>query len=100
MSTIITGASDDLIEVDGDISEEFNVLGNAAEGTILGFSNGTVLRVRFDDDGMWRITPLWHAGNVKIDHATDDNEGAYSDVATIDEPVEWVVCGTEWVNSK
>ena len=99
MSIVVIGASDDLIEVDGDIREEFNVLGND-EGSILGFSNGTVLRVRYDDEGVWRITPLWHTTVVKIDYASDDTKYTYSDVATIDEPVDWVVCGTEWVNSK
>ncbi|MGV8973689.1 MAG: hypothetical protein ACOH10_15320 [Rhodoglobus sp.] len=91
MTVMVTGASDDLIEVRGDIDEEFDALGQAAQGAILGFSNGVVLRVTFDDDGVWRITPLHGASKVQITH-TDDR----TDVALISESVEWVVYGTAW----
>jgi hypothetical protein len=90
MSITITGASDDLIEVDGDISEEFNP--SDGEDSLLGFSNGVLLRVRYDEDGIWRITPL--AGQVKMTHgsAVEDT----NDVATLLTPADWVVCGTAW----
>lgn len=95
MSITITGASDDLIEVDGDIYEEFNALGNAATGYFLGFSNGVVLKVRYDEDGIWRIVPI--KGEAHIAFGTVDTDT--NDVATLLTPADWVVCGTEWATA-
>jgi len=98
VSIRVRGASDDLIEVDGDISEEFDALGNAATGGLLGFSNGTLLRVAYDEDGVWRITQLDHHGSVTIEHAPADDDENYSDVATLHAPADWVVYGTTWAH--
>lgn len=43
MATTIYGASDDLIEVDGDITEEFDAI--EQHPYYLGFSTGVVLRI-------------------------------------------------------
>ena len=54
----VYGASDDLIEIEGDISEEFNYPYNADDkGVLLAFSDGTLARIKYDSGGMWRITP-------------------------------------------
>ena len=93
MATTIYGDSDDLIEVDGDITEEFDAL----HPSYLGFSNGVVLRIEFGIDGIWHIRPEAGKDKVHIEFETSDGEGySYSDRATITEPVEWVVCGREW----
>jgi hypothetical protein len=97
MTTSIYGASDDLIEIDGAISEEFNP---GDEPSYLGFSNGVVLKVTYDDEGIWRIQPRANAHLVTIDFALgadadrrDDGSSGYSDRATIGGDISWVVFG-------
>lgn len=50
---MITGASDDLIEIEGEIVEEFNCF-DCRRGT-LACSDGTLLTVDYDKDGLWRF---------------------------------------------
>jgi len=88
MAVVITGASDDLIEVDGDIREEFTYK-NDDEGDLLAFSDGTLLHIVFARFGIWRITPLVRGtATLTIEQQTED-EG--TDVATLDGDVRWVV---------
>lgn len=91
----VTGASDDLIEVDGDIIEEFSAL-DTTVGGYLGFSNGVLLRAVYDNDGIWRITPI--VGEVKIVYGSvlDDT----NDVATLMSPADWVVFGDTWAGGR
>ncbi|MDU6856077.1 MAG: hypothetical protein E6370_17340 [Clostridiales bacterium] len=51
--TMITGASDDLIEIEGELVEEFDCF-NCKNGT-LACSDGTLLTVDYDKDGLWRF---------------------------------------------
>lgn len=98
MSVTITGASDDLIEIDGDISEEFNVYDTHNVDRLLAFSDGTVLRIRCTDEEVWRITPEHRAptsGDLTITQAVPGDETNYTDRATIDGPITWVVLGAE-----
>lgn len=91
----ITGHSDDLIEIDGDIREEFNYLRNDEdEGATLGFSDGTVLRITFSPTGVWRISPIAQgAAHLTIEQAVEDDEDNYTDRATLVGDVAWVVHG-------
>lgn len=95
---IVYGASDDLIEVEGSVGEEFN----PTDGTtsFLGFSNGVVLKVTYDDEGIWRIQPRAGHHLVNIDFALGedadrrpDGKPGHSDIATFEGPVSWVVFG-------
>jgi len=102
MSISVYGASDDLIEVEGDIVEELSY-GSEDEGDLLGFSDGTLLRVRYDNDGVWRITPIATAEGtiLEIVQAPADNEDNYSDVATLhDVEITWVVQGGYYARRK
>lgn len=92
----VYGASDDLIEVEGDIREEFNALEDD-DPTVLAFSNGVVVSVEYDRHGIWRIRPLANGSRVTITIAPTDNDENYSDRATINEEVSWVVRGREFV---
>lgn len=101
MSVTIYGASDDLIEVEGDIREEFSP-NRDDKPTYLGFSDGTLLRVSYD--GQWHITRLTE-GAASYEHVAafaeegerDDGSPAYSDRVTLtgmgDLPLAWVICG-------
>jgi hypothetical protein len=86
----VYGASDDLIELGGDIRAEFDAY---REGEVVAFSNGTLLRVRYEDTGIWRITLL--SGEAYIVPAPADDEDNYSDRATITGPVKWVAFGDQ-----
>lgn len=89
----IYGASDDLIEVEGDIRGEFYAIEEGAH--ILAFSDGTVLAVEYDRQGMWRIRRLAAgAASYKLTEATDADSD-YSDKAELDGPIAWVVFGKE-----
>jgi hypothetical protein len=98
----VYGASDDLIEVEGDIREEFNILGAPEAGSVLAFSNGVVLRVRFGLEGVWRITPVAGASQEKLSivQAPERDSGNYSDRAFVHDHIEWVVLGSEITHSK
>ncbi len=54
--TKVTGVSDDLIELDGDLYDELNWYSDSGEKATLGFSDGTMLSVQYDDDGIWRFS--------------------------------------------
>lgn len=86
------GYSDDLIELDGDISEEFNPA-KGTDGDLVAFSNGVVLRIRYRT--CWRIELVHGQGLVEIVPCPEDDPENYSDRATITGPVEWVICGNE-----
>lgn len=90
----VFGASDDLIEIEGDIDEEFNVLGDEDDGWLLAFSNGTVLRVKYTK-GVWRITMVTNIGELSIEQAPEDDEDNYTDVATLNADVKWCVLGSQ-----
>lgn len=50
--TRVTGCSDDLVELDGAIYDEFDGYNRDHR---LAFDNGVILFVRYDRDGIWRI---------------------------------------------
>lgn len=56
LDTIVTGRSDDLIEFDGAIYEEFQHYGPGPARLV--FDNGVILDIEWDRDGIWRITVI------------------------------------------
>lgn len=97
MATIkITGASDDIICINGDIREEFDALGGEK---LLSFDDGTVLSVNYIDPGIWKITPVQvgSAKFVKEYEATaesEENGEGYTDIVTLEGNITKIVCGT------
>lgn len=98
----IYGASDDLIEIEGDITEEFNFYGDDDEERFLAFSDGTLLRVVFDSDSIWRLTPLFN-GHARMTHiiCSVDDDNSYSDQVHLfddglDEGIHWVTYGVRY----
>ena len=92
MSTILTGASDDLIEVDGDITEELGYRDIEGKGDLVAFSTGTVLRIRYDQEGIWRITHVAGPPPAVLWSCPEDGP-VYSDRAEV-EGAKWAVHGT------
>jgi hypothetical protein len=92
----ISGYSDDLIEIDGAINEEFDALRYECDA-IITVSDGTALRINFDRHGVWRITPI-HKGEASLDivQAPADAEDDYSDKATLTyDRFSWVAIGSD-----
>ncbi len=94
MKTItIYGASDDLIEIEGDIRDE--LYANDDESTKLAFSDGTVLSIEYNSDGLWKIFRLVEgSATVEKFEATDPDSEEYSDRVTLKGDIQWVVGGT------
>ncbi|MBZ0270558.1 hypothetical protein K8I61_00865 [bacterium] len=101
----IRGASDDLIEVEGDINEEFNHYGSCddnAEPRYLAFGDGTVLSITYGvGGGFWRINRV-RAGSAVYEkqEATDENSDDYSDRVTLTGELGCVVFGTQYVKAR
>jgi hypothetical protein len=91
----IFGSSDDLICIEGDISEEFNHY--EPEHVYIFVSDGTVLSASYGqrNNGFWRFAPI-HKGTAKYEkeEATGE-EGEYSDVVTLTGDIHWVGFGQE-----
>lgn len=91
MKITIRGASDDLIEIEGDIKEEFNHY-NDDEPAYLAVSDGTLLAVRYGGDGraFWRITPLFYGAAAYSKREATDEDKDYSDVVTLQGEIKWI----------
>lgn len=87
----VYGASDDLIEVEGDIREEFSAYLDDNESKVLAFSDGTLLRMVYDHDGIWRVTTV-ELGASPISHTHGSVKDDTNDVVTINGDIQWVVC--------
>jgi hypothetical protein len=94
----IHGSSDDLISISGDISDEFTYPSHVDDtGVLLAVSDGTVLRIAYTDDGVWRITCAVAGGAMTIVSCPEDDPAIYSDVATLHGSFTdrtWIVMGT------
>lgn len=77
--TVVTGASDDLIEIDGELTEEFNAY-DCSEGT-MAFSDGTLLEVEYDNNGIWRFRVIYkgslYSKKVEGSVSNDTNDEIY-----------------------
>ena len=88
MSTKVYGASDDLIEFEGELHGEVGAYGAGDDdklGVLVAFSDGTVLAVRYGKPsagGVWAIDVL-RRGDLfdRLDVCEDENATPYSDVA-------------------
>ncbi len=87
-ATTITGASDDLIEIDGQIVEEFPHAEETA--ALLAFSDGTLLQVEYDKDGIWRVKRL-AAGECELTHSPGSVDLDTNDVAILTGDLRWCV---------
>lgn len=102
----VYGASDDLIEVDGAIREEFSAYGlDEDDGGFLAFNDGTVLEIHYGASGRWRISCVQEGvASYEKSEATSD-EGrreddpdvpAYSDLVTLTISPD-LMQGYQWV---
>lgn len=96
MATELYGASDDLIELEGDISEE---LSGGDKSALLIFSDGTVLTIKYGKEhlAIWAIT-LIKQGDLfgRIDFCSDEDAERYSDTAHFKDGLDGVYFIREW----
>jgi hypothetical protein len=92
--TEIYGSSDDLIEISGNISEEFYPHGHD-DIDFLSFSDGTVLSIEYGKGGFWRINRVAAGTAEYVKVEGDDPEENYSDHVFLT-GVDWVVFGSHF----
>ena len=100
----IYGASDDLIEIEGKISEEIGCYSTRNIKKTITASDGTIAKIHYNKDGIWQIDMV-KAGTSfleKIFSVGDDNKlfcfnaigcSSYSDVLILDNEIEWIKIG-------
>lgn len=92
MSVRITGQGEDIIALTGDIEEEFHSAYDSEE-EVIGFSDGTLLSVRLDNDGIWRVSRK-RAGKFFYIHKLGDADWGGDDVVTLNDDdgvMQWAV---------
>jgi len=92
----VYGASDDLIEIEGDLREEFSYpCGDDDDKKVyLGFSDGTLLSVRYD--GYWRFGRMVKGSAEFSKEEASDPDRNYSDRVTLVGDVRWVLMGSQF----
>lgn len=101
--TKVYGASDDLVEFDGDFSGEVGCYSTDDEehGVLVVMSDGTILEVKYGKGGMgvWSVTLLKRGTLLdRIDQCTDEDANIYSDIAYFNDGIKWAYAATEWEN--
>ena len=89
MSITIQGYSDDIIDLSGDIEDE--LLYDDGEPAVLVLSDGTVVEIEFNDDGIWKIALLCGGSGkyIREFEASFNDDRKYSDVVTIEGDIVW-----------
>jgi len=96
MSTLkVSGASDDLIEIEGAITEEFSPTGDDDAIDYLAVSDGTLLSIEYAKDGCWRVHVVKTGAGTDILKTEGDPDADYTDrVQLVNEaPFTWVLLG-------
>ena len=85
----VYGTSDDLIEIEGELNEEINVINKAV---LLIFNDGTILIVKYGklELAIWEITIL-KKGELfdHIEKCDNQNADIYSDIVYFKKGIKW-----------
>jgi hypothetical protein len=103
--TKIYGASDDLIEFEGDVYGEVGCFGTDDDehGVLLVCSDGTVLEVKYgkQDRAIWGVYPIREGLLFKgIKPCDDEDEIPHSDIAEFEPGLRWVYAASDWEKVK
>ena len=95
----IYGASDDLIEFEGDIEDEVPYYPEEEDGVVsIVLSDGTTLGIQYK--GTWTFSVVEAVSDVRIKPAVAHGDPQYSDILTIETPITWAVVGGKVVRKK
>ena len=91
MTTKVYGASDDLIEFEGDYSGEHGQYNTSEDLPVALFiSDGTVMLIWYSDQGIWKIDVRQKGALFKsMTICTSEDDDPYSDVVTFDDGIKW-----------
>lgn len=101
MATKVYGASDDLIELEGDFCGEIGCFGTDEDeqGVLVVMSDGTLLEVKYgkNDDAIWEVKIL-KKGELfdRLDVCDDEDSKPHSDVAHFKAGIKWAYAATKW----
>lgn len=95
MSLRIYGASDDLLELEGDITEEIYVPDDKV--TYLACSDGTLISVRYDEDGIWRLQRVYTGDSMLIKEEGSVERDTPDVIVLSNATIKWVVVGEKIV---
>lgn len=99
--TRVYGASDDLIEFEGDFTGEVGCYGTDDDerGVLVVLSDGSLLEVKYGKGGrgIWAVS-LLRKGSLleRIDQCDDEDAKVYSDVAHFNPGITWAYAATKW----
>lgn len=94
MAVTITGSSDDLIEIDGDVQEEWGCYTTASELQHIAFSDGTVVSIIYED-GIWRVNLVFQ-GRCQFSKVNGVEADDTFDIATLTgETIKWALLGSK-----
>lgn len=105
MTTKVYGASDDLIEFEGDVYGEVDFYSGSddASPALIVFSDGTLLTVNYGKSelGVWEVK-LLRKGDLfqRIDTCDDEDADPHSDVAHFASGLKWAYAATDWQRVK
>lgn len=99
--TRIYGASDDLVEFEGDFTGEVECYGTDEKdtGVLIFVSDGTVLEVKYGKGGMalWETKLLKRGGLfLNIEPCDDEDAKIHSDIAIFSDGITGAWAATEW----
>lgn len=102
MATEVYGASDDLIEFEGDFEGEVGCYGtdDRDRGVLVMMSDGTVLEVKYgkNGDAIWEVKVL-KKGSLfdRVELCDSEDADPYSDVAHFKDGIKWAYAATsDW----
>ena len=94
---ILSGCSDDIIYVKGDLNDEFTpwkLLPNDSQCECLhiALSDGSLLRFCYDEDGIWRFK-IQYRGLLLKEKIHGSIEHATNDVVVFNSGIKWCILG-------
>ena len=103
--TRVYGASDDLIEFEGDVRGEVGCYGtdDQEHGVLLICSDGTLLEAKYGkaDMAIWGITLIKQGDLFEgLELCNDEDAKTYSDVAHFKPGLKWIYAAKEWEKVK
>jgi hypothetical protein len=101
MSTRVYGASDDLIEFEGDVSGEVSCFGtdDQEKGVLIIFSDGTLVEIKYGkvDSAIWGINIIKRGELFDHLEPCDDEEAKInSDILELKDGIKWAYAAREW----